>query len=145
MYKIINPESDVQLQNYYKLRWILLRRPLGGKRGTEIDDLESSSIHRAIVNDMDLMIGVGRMHFVNQAAQLRYMGIKKAYWRKGLGSRLITEFESIAIKNNINIIFLNSRANAIDFYKNNGYTLKKQVKPSFGSICHYRMEKILEK
>ena len=54
------------------------------------------------------------------------------------------ELEKIAIKNKVKLIFLNSRKNAVQFYKKNGFSKIKEVKPSFGSIIHYRMEKVLD-
>ena len=53
MYRFIRPKTKVELEEYYKLRWLLLRSPLGGKRGTEIDELERSSFHRAIIDNQN--------------------------------------------------------------------------------------------
>ena len=145
MFRVMNPQTKKEMEEYYRLRWLLLRRPLGGKRGTEIDEFESDSFHRAIVNNQNMIIGVGRMHFVEEYAQIRYMGIKKMFWKKGLGTKLITKFESIAKKHRIRTIFLNSRVSVLDFYSKNGFSIIKKANPSFGSIIHYRMEKVLEK
>ena len=117
MFKIINPKTKTQIEEYYKLRWLLLRRPLGGKRGSELDEFESNSFHRAIVDNKNLMVGLGRIHFLGNEAQIRYMAIKKIFWRKGLGTRMMVELEKIARQNKATKIFLNSRVNAIKFYK----------------------------
>ena len=144
MFKFITPKTKAEIKQYYRLRWSLLRRPLGGKRGSEIDDLEKTSFHKAIVEDR-AMIGVGRIHFINDIAQIRYMAVKNHFSRQGLGSKMITELEKIAKGNKIKKIYLNSRIDAVKFYENNGYSKIREVKPSFGSIVHYRMEKILKK
>ena len=70
------------------------------------------------------------------------MAIVKQFRSKGFGSKLIKELEKVAVENDIKKIFLNSRIKAVDFYLKNGYNKKKSVKPSFGDIIHYRMEKI---
>jgi len=142
MFKVITPRGKIEIEEYYKLRWALLRRPLGGKRGSEIDELESSSFHRAIVKD-NKIIGVGRIHFTKNSAQIRYMAVKNSFSRRGIGSRIVSELEKIAKDNNIKEIFLNARINAVKFYENNNYSKIKEVEPSFGSIVHYRMEKVL--
>ena len=143
MFRVITPKTKTEMEQYYRLRWSLLRRPLGGRRGSEIDELEKVSFHKAIVKDRTI-IGVGRIHFINDIAQIRYMAIKNHFSRQGLGSKIITELEKIARANKIKKIYLNSRIGAVKFYENNGYLKIKKVKPSFGLIIHYRMEKILE-
>tara|TARA_B100001123_G_C15094649_1_gene941072 strand:- start:143 stop:580 length:438 start_codon:yes stop_codon:yes gene_type:complete len=143
MYTIFEPKTKKELENYYRLRWMLLRRPWGKERGTEIDEMEHSSHHRAVKNLDDCIIGIGRIHFDRSNGQIRYMAVKKDFWRKGIGSLIITELESIAVKNKIKNIFLNSRENAQTFYIKNGFKTIKRVNSSFGGITHYRMEKIL--
>ena len=144
MLKIITPTTKLQIEEYYKLRWSLLRRPWGGKRGSEIDELEEKSFHKAIIIN-NMVVGIGRIHFIDKLGQIRYMAVKNKFSRKGLGSKIILALEKIAVENNSKKIFLNSRENAIQFYEKNGYLKVKRVKSSFGSIVHYRMEKILEK
>ena len=144
MCKIINPKDSLAFKEYLYLRWILLRRPLGGKRGTEVDSLEDQSFHRAMIDKNNNIIGVGRIHFTNNMGQIRYMAIKKEFGRRGYGSELVDALEKIARNNKIKKIFLNSRINAIAFYKKNGYKKINEVSSSFGKIVHYRMEKMLD-
>ena len=140
---IVNVSDGLLYEEYLKLRWILLRRPLGGKRGSEVDQIENTSYHRAIVNNENNVIGVGRIHFADNLAQIRYMAIKKVHSRKGYGTALIDALEKIASNHKIDKVFLNSRINAIKFYQKNGYRKIKRVDSSFGDIIHYRMEKML--
>ena len=137
----MEPASAKEFNDYYKLRWLLLRRPLGGKRGSELDDFEKSSIHRMIKNKNNKCIGIGRAHIVDDSAQIRYMAVLSKYQRLGLGSRLIEELEKVLVCKKTKKIFLNSRKPAIKFYEKNGYEIIKRVDPSFGDIIHYRMEK----
>ena len=144
MYTIFEPTDKNNFEKYLILRWRLLRWPWGGKRGSEIDNIEDISIHRAIRDNKNNIIGVGRIHFINEEAQIRYMAIKKSCRGKGLGSKIIMELEKVASNNKIKKIFLNSRENAIKFYQKNGYQIINQVDSSFEDIIHYRMEKTLE-
>ena len=141
MYSIFDPEEGNNFDKYLTLRWRLLRFPWGGEKGSESDNLEKISIHRAIKDNKNNMIGVGRIHFIDYDAQIRYMAIKKSYRGKGLGTRIIKELETIAYRTQIKRIFLNSRENAIKFYEKNGYKIINEVESSFGGIIHYRMEK----
>jgi ribosomal protein S18 acetylase RimI-like enzyme len=141
MYSIFDPNEENNFDKYLTLRWRILRFPWGGERGSESDNLEDISIHRAIKNNKNDIIGVGRMHFIDHEAQIRYMAIKKSYRGKGLGTRMIKELEKVAYSNKIKRIFLNSRENAIKFYEKNGYKIINEVESSFGGIIHYRMEK----
>ena len=144
MYTIFDPWNKDDSDRYLILRWRLLRFPWGGKRGSEVDSLEEVSIHRAIKDNKNNILGVGRIHFIKQSAQIRYMAIKKTHRSKGLGSRIIMNLEQIAYKNKIKKIFLNSRENSIVFYQKNGYKVISQIGSPFGNIIHYRMEKTLK-
>ena len=57
MYTIFEPKSKKDIESYFKLRWILLRRPWGGKRGSEIDSFEKNSFHRAVKDSSNDIIG----------------------------------------------------------------------------------------
>ena len=143
MIKSVFLRNEILYNQYLELRWLLLRKPLGGIRGSEVDSMESESFHKAAFDSNGNMIGVGRIHFIGNIAQIRYMAMIKQFRSKGFGSKLITELEKIAVENDMKKIFLNSRISAVDFYLKNGYQKIKKVNPSFGDIIHYRMEKIL--
>jgi len=144
MYTIFEPTSKDEFNKYLILRWRLLRFPWGGKKGSEIDDMEGVSIHRAIKDREGQLVAVGRIHFINQNAQIRYMAVQNSHRKKGLGTKLILELEKIALINKIKMVFLNSRENAIEFYRKNGYSTICETDSSFGNIIHYRMEKNLD-
>ena len=76
MYKCRAPKNKAELAQYYHLRWQVLRQPWQQPKGSEKDDLEAQSYHRVIVDDMDNIVGVGRLHKSSQyEAQIRYMAI----------------------------------------------------------------------
>ena len=143
MFSIKEPTSNQEIDEYYRLRWILLRRPLGGKKGTETDEFENRSIHRMIKYG-SRCVGVGRAHLVDsETAQIRYMAILSKFHGRGLGSKLISELENVLVCMKTKKIFLNSRELAVKFYKKKGYHIIKKVESPFGNINHYRMEKDL--
>ena len=141
--KILEPTSD-EMKEYYHLRWKILREPLGLEEGTEKDDLEDVSYHLMIVDDCSVL-GVGRVHFIInnliKKAQIRYMAIDQKIQKKGYGSLLLKELENIALKNDVNHIFLHARESAISFYLKNGYKKIKRSHILLNTIQHWYMEK----
>ena len=123
MIKSVSLHNEVLYNQYLELRWLLLRKPLGGIRGTEVDSMESESFHKAAFDSNGNMIGVGRIHFSGNIAQIRYMAIVKQFRSKGFGSKLIKELEKNAVENDIKKIFLNSRIKAVEFYLKNDFLL----------------------
>ena len=140
--QIINPKSVEDLSAYYQLRWKILRKHLGFEKGSEKDNLEDISVHRAIKKDNKL-IAVGRLHFIDdKTSQIRYMGVEKGFQKKGLGKLIINEFEQVSIKRNILKIILYSRESAVKFYEKSGFTTIKKAHRLKG-VQHFLMEKII--
>ena len=140
--QIINPQSIEDLNAYYQLRWKILRKPLGFEEGSEKDNLEDISVHRAIKKDNEL-IAVGRLHFIDgKTSQIRYMGVEEGFQKKGLGKLMVDEFEKVSIQRNILKIILYSRESAIKFYEKLGFTTIKKAHRLKG-VQHFLMEKKL--
>ena len=72
------------MEDYYHLRWEILRAPLNLDKGSEKDELEDSATHRAVF-DNEKIVGVGRLHFIDKEnkAQIRYVAILEDYRGKG--------------------------------------------------------------
>lgn len=144
MYKCRAPNSKIELAAYYQLRWQVLRKPWQQPQGSEKDHLESQSYHRVIVDDMNNILGVGRLHLVEQnIAQIRYMAIAESAQGKGLGKILLDEFDSISAKLAITTIELNARENAIGFYLKLGYQNHGFSHTLYDEIRHNKMAKVI--
>ena len=141
---IRQPKTSKEWEDYYQLRWKILRAPLNLDKGSEKDDLEASSIHRAVFED-EQIIGVGRLHFIDKdKAQIRYMAILEEYRGKGLGKMLVEEFIQITKENKISKIILYARENVVNFYKKLGFdTVKKTHR--LESVQHFLMDKVIAK
>ena len=144
--KIVEPKSLEEMKNYFFLRYKVLREPWKQPIGSEQDSDESSSIHRMIVDsNTSKIIAVGRLHFNNnKESQIRYMAVSPEFQNQGLGTKILFELEKIAISKGANRMILQSRENAIEFYRKNGYSTICETDSSFGNIIHYRMEKNLD-
>ncbi|MFT5815594.1 MAG: thioesterase domain-containing protein [Psychroserpens sp.] len=142
MYKCRAPQNKAELAQYYQLRWKILRKPWLQPSGSEKDDLEAQSYHRVIVDEMDNIVGVGRLHKNSQEhAQIRYMAISDELRGHGLGKLLISELERLAVQAGGKTIELNARADAIGFYQQLGYINDGYSHMLYGEVSHNKMTK----
>ena len=139
--KISEPTSD-EMNEYYHLRWKILRQPLGLEEGTEKDDLEEQSIHRVVKIDNQI-IGVGRLHFIDDNnAQIRYMAVEDNFRGSGVGKLIVDEFVKISENRNTKKIILYARESIINFYKRIGFDIVRKAH-ILKNIQHFLMEKII--
>ena len=139
-----SPATGDERERYYKLRWRVLRAPWSQPRGSEKDDREDEAIHAALWDGSGAAVAVGRVH-LNSAteAQIRFMAVDPSWARKGLGSKILAELEASAAALGAQTVVLNSRQEAQEFYRRNGYDVVGEANTLFGAIAHLRMEKKL--
>ncbi len=138
---IIEPKSLEEFKKYYNLRYEILRKPWGQPKGSERDDGEDMSNHRMIIDEKTgNALAVGRLQFNSEdEAQIRYMAVADEFQGQGLGSQIISALEDVAWEKGSRKIILQSRKNALQFYKNNGYKIVKKTHLLFGD----RWERII--
>lgn len=142
--KIQSPKTQQDFDQYFDLRWRILREPWQQLRGSEKDELENTSHHIMVCDDAGQAIGVGRLHAASDSqGQIRYMAVETRYQGKGVGSLLLKELENLARKNSFNSIVLHAREVALQFYLYHGYTQLEKSHLLFNSIQHYKMVKHL--
>ncbi|MCK5335400.1 MAG: GNAT family N-acetyltransferase, partial [Gammaproteobacteria bacterium] len=142
-YTIRSPESDDEWNQYFDLRWQVLRKPWQQPRGSEKDELEENSIHRLAIIDQQV-VAVGRLHFISQhEVQIRYMAVTTEFQRQGFGDKILQALEAAALKRKIKVISLNARENAIPFYKKNHYKITGPSHTLYNEIKHVKMKKDL--
>ena len=141
--KIIEPNSSAEFEQYYNLRYEVLRRPWLQPKGSEKDDGEKSSIHRMIIDESNgKAVAVGRLQFnTSEEAQIRYMAVSDNYQLKGYGNLIVKTLEDIALNKGIRNIILQARENALKFYWKNGYEIIEKSYLLFGEIQHWLMVK----
>ena len=144
VFYIRTPESESDWESYYNLRWELLRKPWDKPRGSEKDEKDADAYHVMVVDQDDNIIGVGRVHFNNEAeSQVRYMAVKDEWTQKGIGSLILTKLEQYSKDNGASKIMLYARENAIDFYLKRGYFNQGPAHNLYGEIPHLFMTKTL--
>ena len=141
---IVQPRTRSQIQDYYDLRWRVLRQPQGQPRGSERDELEEIAIHLMAYYEGKIPAAVGRAH-LNSAyeAQIRFMAVDPHYQNAGIGSSLLAGLEKRIKTSGARYIVLNARETAAGFYIKNGYTRDGEAGTLFGNIRHIRMRKYL--
>ena len=144
--KIIKPTTSEELKKYYNLRYEVLRKPWLQPKGSERDDGDKTSYHRMIIDESSgKAVAVGRLQFNSEGeAQIRYMAVADEFQGQGLGSQIISALEDVAREKGSRKIILQSRKNALQFYRNNGYKIVKKTYLLFGEIQHWLMKKELE-
>lgn len=141
---LVEPSSDEQLEQYYDLRWRILRAPWKQPRGSEKDIMEEDSYHLMVVDDSANVIGVARLHLnTPQQAQIRFMAVETKEQRKGIGKMLLFALEEKAIEWGAEEIVFDARANIAGFYKRYGYTTLAPGHTLFDSVHHYKMHKYI--
>lgn len=139
--EIREPINENEFQQYYELRWQILRKPWNQEPGTERDEFEEDGLHLAAFLD-DKIIGCARGHFLNsKRAQIRWMAIEDNFQGKGLGTRLLIILEEKLLAAGAAEIILKAREKAVSLYKKNDYEIYKKGEILFGEIKHYWMRK----
>lgn len=139
--EIRTPNSDLEWQSYYQLRFEVLRKPWGQLEGSEKDHLEAHANHFACF-DGDSIVGVGRLDALeNHGFQIRFMAVDPNHQGKGIGSDLMVAMEKAAWNGGGEVIYLHAREVALDFYRNLGYRYLEVSHLLFGSIQHHKMKK----
>ena len=141
--KIIEPNSSAEFEQYYNLRYEVLRKPWLQPKGSEKDNGDKSSIHRMIIDESNgKAVAVGRLQFnTSEEAQIRYMAVSDNYQLKGYGNIIVKTLEDIAMNKGIRNIILQARENALKFYWKNGYEIIEKSYLLFDEIQHWLMVK----
>jgi N-acetylglutamate synthase-like GNAT family acetyltransferase len=141
-FKITHPRTPEEFEEYFDLRWRILRAPWGQPRGSEKDTMEEDAEHISISSDNGLLIGVGRLHQLNSdEAQIRYMAVENNFRNQGVGLAIYSYLENIAYSKGHKIIILNARLSAISFYEHLGFIIIKDGDTLFKEIEHKVMQK----
>jgi len=139
--EIREPRTEMEFEQYYDLRWRMLRKPWHQPQGSEKDEFEDSGIHiAAFLNGK--IIGCGRGHFISsRQAQIRWMAVEDEYQGQSLGSRILKVLEEQLFKAGTTEIILKAREKAVNLYRKQGYEIFDEGELMFGEIRHYWMRK----
>jgi predicted GNAT family N-acyltransferase len=139
------PANEQEFDAYYSLRWKILRKPWNQPAGSEKDAFESEAFHLGSWTESGDLIAVGRLHRISEySAQIRYMAVDPSQRSRGVGTAMLRELESFAVRSGVREIKLNAREEAVQFYTANGYELVRPSHRLFGLIQHFEMQKQMQ-
>ena len=137
-------KSKQDIERIIDLRYKVLRQQWNQPRDTGTDDLEETSVNAFIKNANGDIIACARLQEnENKVGQIRFMAVDDSQQGKGLGKKIVSYLENKGKELGLKKIELQARENAVEFYKNSGYTIKEKSFLLWGIIQHYLMEKNL--
>lgn len=143
-FKIIQPQSEEEKQQYYQLRYEVLRKPWNRPHHSTFDDTENTSEHFLMLDDLNNAAVTGRLQFNSESeAQIRSMAVRHDLHGMGLGKKMIAHLEKICADKKIQTIVLDARENAVGFYEQCGYEVREKSYLLFNTIQHFKMDKKL--
>ena len=109
----------------------------------EFDRYDESAIH-LLVEFNNQIIGTGRLYQSENDFEhkLGRMSVLKEFRGKGLGTKILKQFEIIAKEKNISEIYLEAQSDKLDFYLKENYVIKGNEYIMDG-ISHKLMFKII--
>ncbi len=138
------PQTDNDWQNYFELRWKILREPWQQPPGSERDEFEENSFHIMAITQTGQAVGVARIHQLDHmTAQIRYMAVLDSLQGTGIGSLMLARLEKQAQDWKTKTIMLNARDTALEFYLKKGYIKLEATQTLYNRIPHTKMEKQL--
>jgi len=144
MYKIDIPTSEQDFDDYFMLRWKMLREPWKYPLGSEKDEYEQVSQHRMIRNPAGAVIAIGRVHMnTAEEAQVRHVAVEKAYQGKGLAKMLVSSLEAVARAEGAVRIVTNSTQASIALFISMGFEAQSGATKELGEQQRQQMVKKL--
>lgn len=140
---IVSTESP-PIKDIINLRYEVLRKPWNKPIETVTDELEEIAVHAYIIQDNQIIACARLQDNGKGVGQLRYMAVHPNYQGKGLGKLIVAKLEQEAQKLQLHTIELQARENAVNFYKNSGYTVKEKTFNLWDIIQHFLMTKSLK-
>jgi len=145
MCKVFIAQTQQELEGILHLRYNILRKPWNQPMESATDNFESTATNAYLTNETKEIIACGRLQEnENKIGQIRFMAVDERYRGKKAGKQIVFFLEQIAKTKSLVKIELQSRENAVEFYKSCGYTIKEKSFLLWGQIQHYLMEKNLK-
>ena len=135
------PKNELEWEQYYDLRYRVLRQPWNQPRGSERNDGDATGVHFAVYENENLK-AIARLDINDEKiAQVRFVAVETEIQRKGYGKQVMLAIESYCKTKNSSEIILHAREIAIPFYQNLNYVLIEKSHLLFNEIQHFLMTK----
>ena len=139
---IRTPQTDVEWNAYYALRYKVLREPLGQALGSERNDGDEHGIHLALFDEGQIL-AIARLDISEEkVGQVRFVAVDDSDQGKGFGKMIMLSVEETSIQRGDVRMILQAREESVNFYLSTGYKVMSKSHLLFGQIQHFLMEKI---
>lgn len=140
--EIRTPITPKEWEQYYALRYDVLRKPLNQPIGSERNDGDLKGIHFALFED-GMLRAIARLDKVDdETAQTRFVAVDTVAQGKGFGKLIMDAVEAKSIARGDKKMILHARDYALPFYLRLGYTEIEKSYKLFDVLQHYLMEKV---
>jgi predicted GNAT family N-acyltransferase len=141
--EIRSPQIEREWEEYFDLRYRILREPLNQPKGSERNDGDATGIHFALY-DNDIVKAIARLDQQDaEVFQVRFVAVEKAEQGTGYGRKIMEATEEKTKELAGQKIILHARDYAVDFYLKLNYTLIEPSYKLFDVLQHFLMEKNL--
>jgi predicted GNAT family N-acyltransferase len=138
---IRTPETKQEWDEYYDLRYRILRAPLDQPRGSEKNDGDATGVHFALYEN-DVLKAIARMDRADKySAQVRFVAVEENSQGKGFGRLIMEATEHAAKERGDTKMILQARDYAVDFYLRLNYEVVEKSHVLFGVLQHFLMKK----
>ena len=120
-------QDNLELNQMFYQRWLVLRAPLNMELGTEKDSYEDSAFHLiAICNNK--IVGSARLRELStELGSIAYVAVLPEFQNQGIGTKLIKKLLETAKDKKLKHLRLRSRISAFNFYQKLGFSPEGEV------------------
>jgi predicted GNAT family N-acyltransferase len=119
----VRPIGDnLELNEMFYQRWLVLRKPLGMDRGTEKDNYEDTAFHLVAVCNNQIVASARLRELSAELGSIAYVAVLPEFQNQGIGTKLIEKFIETAKQKNLKRLRLRSRISALNFYQKLGFS-----------------------
>ncbi len=140
---IRQPETDLEWDAYYDLRFRVLREPLNQPLGSERNEGDATGIHFGLY-DNSVIKAIARLDQASETtSQVRFVAVEMNSQGKGYGTEIMEATEQKSKELGNTKMILHARDYAVDFYLKLNYKLIEPSYKLFDVLQHFLMEKEL--
>lgn len=141
MISIRLPNTPDEWDDYYRLRYLVLRKPLGQPEGSERDEGDFTGEHFALYED-DVLRAIARLDvYAPTISQVRFVAVDTSIQGKGYGKLIMEAVENRSKETGNTKMILHARDYAVPFYEKLNYIIVEKSYKLFDVLQHYLMEK----
>jgi GNAT superfamily N-acetyltransferase len=141
MISIRLPNTPEEWDDYYRLRYLVLRKPLGQPEGSERNEGDLTGEHFALYED-DVLRAIARLDtYAPTISQVRFVAVDSSIQGKGYGKLIMEAVENRSKETGNTKMILHARDYAIPFYEKLNYNIVEKSYKLFDVLQHYLMEK----